>query len=57
MITTKIFNTTKASITWLEITNKPGASVILSNLGAGIISVNVPDRGGRLDDVCLGPRW
>lgn len=54
MITTKIFNTTKASITWLEITNKSGASVILSNLGAGIISVNVPDRGGRLDDVCLG---
>ena len=26
------------------ITNSKGASVVLSNIGAGIISINVPDR-------------
>lgn len=36
------------------ITNSKGASVVLSNIGAGIISINVPDRNGKLGDVVLG---
>ena len=35
-------------------TNAKGASVVLSNIGAGIVSVNVPDRNGRLGDVVIG---
>lgn len=34
--------------------NGSGAGVVLSNLGAGILSVKVPDRNGTLDDVALG---
>ncbi|MDE6134383.1 MAG: galactose mutarotase, partial [Muribaculaceae bacterium] len=36
------------------ITNKSGASVVLSNIGAGIVEVNVPARDGSLADVTLG---
>ena len=36
------------------ITNASGASVVLSNIGAGIVSINVPDRNGKLADVVLG---
>lgn len=36
------------------LTNASGASVVLSNVGAGIVSINVPDRNGRLGDVVLG---
>ena len=36
------------------ITNASGASVVLCNIGASIISVNVPDRNGKLADVVLG---
>ena len=35
-------------------TNGTGASVQLSNIGAGIVAVNVPDRNGNLADVALG---
>ena len=35
-------------------TNAGGASVVLSNIGAGIIAVNVPDRNGKLANVALG---
>lgn len=38
------------------ITNSKGASVVLCNIGAGIISVNVPDKDGKLGDVALGYR-
>lgn len=38
----------------LTITNASGASVVLTNVGAGVVAVNVPDRAGRLDDVALG---
>ena len=34
--------------------NELGASVQLSNYGATILSVVVPDREGKLADVCLG---
>lgn len=36
------------------ITNSKGASVVLSNIGAAIVSINVPDRNGKLGDVVLG---
>ncbi len=36
------------------ITNASGASVVLSNIGAAIVAVNVPDRDDRLGDVVLG---
>lgn len=36
------------------IVNSKGASVQLCNIGAAIVSVNVPDRDGKLDDVVLG---
>lgn len=35
-------------------TNKSGASVVLTNIGAGIVSINVPDKDGKLGDVVLG---
>ena len=36
------------------ITNESGASVSLSSVGAGIVSVNVPDKDGKLADVVIG---
>lgn len=44
----------KGEITLITLTNASGASVTLSALGAGIVSVFVPDTKGRLDDVALG---
>ena len=38
------------------LTNNSGASVVLCNIGAGIISVNVPDKNGKLGDVALSYR-
>lgn len=34
--------------------NSKGASVVLSNFGAGIVSVMMPDRNGKMADVVLG---
>jgi Galactose mutarotase and related enzymes len=34
--------------------NRSGAKVVLCNVGAGIISVVVPDKDGRMADVALG---
>lgn len=36
------------------ITNARGATVTLSSLGAGIVSVIVPDKDGKLDNVLIG---
>lgn len=44
----------KGDITLYTLTNSHGASVVLSSLGAGIVSICVPDRMGSLDDVVLG---
>lgn len=49
-----ITQTKKGDITLLTITNASGASVTLSTIGARIVSVNVPDREGRMADVVLG---
>lgn len=36
------------------LTNSQGFSVVLCNIGAGIVSINVPDRNGRIRDVVIG---
>lgn len=37
-----------------RLVNSSGASVLLSEMGAGIVEINVPDRNGVLADVVLG---
>lgn len=44
----------KGEITLYKLTNKTGASIVLSSLGAGVLSIIVPDRNGRFHDVVLG---
>ena len=39
---------------YYQLTNSKGASVVLSEIGAGIVSICVPDRDGNLADVVLG---
>ncbi|MBO4925728.1 MAG: galactose mutarotase [Clostridia bacterium] len=41
-------------MTLYTLTNKNGASVSVLDFGAHLVSVRVPDREGRLADVCLG---
>lgn len=41
-------------ITLYTITNTSGASATLSSLGAGIVSVIVPDKNGKLENVLIG---
>ncbi|MCM1348640.1 MAG: galactose mutarotase [Firmicutes bacterium] len=41
-------------ITLYTLTNSTGARVTLSSLGAGIVSVEVPDSNGKLANVALG---
>ena len=36
------------------LTNAGGASVVVSSIGAGIVSINVPDSSGKLADVVTG---
>ncbi|MCF0167970.1 MAG: galactose mutarotase [Bacteroidales bacterium] len=43
----------KSEVKWFTLTNASGASVMLSNLGAGIVAVNVPDKDGVVDNVVL----
>ena len=40
----------------IHLTNKSGASVMLTERGAGIVSIVVPDRNGVMGDVVLGYR-
>lgn len=44
----------KGDITLYTIVNAAGCSVTLSSLGAGIVSVEVPDKNGTIADVVLG---
>lgn len=44
----------RGEITLFTLTNSQGASVTLSTLGAGIVSVYVPDSKGVMDNVALG---
>lgn len=50
----KIESTKHGDITLFRLTNAKGSSVTLSTLGAGIVGVEVPDKNGNLEDVCLG---
>lgn len=53
-ITKTTYPSPKGEITHFTITNKSGASVTLSTLGAGIVSIIVPDKNGVMADVALG---
>lgn len=44
----------KGDITLYTITNAIGAKVTLSSLGTGIVRVEVPDAGGKLENVAIG---
>ncbi len=44
----------KGEITIYKLTNKNGSSVVLSSLGAGVLSIIIPDKNGRFFDVVLG---
>lgn len=48
------FASPSGEIFQVTLVNASGASVVLSTLGAGVVSVNVPDRDGVLADVALG---
>lgn len=48
------FESQKGNISIYKLTNSSGASVELSSLGAGILSIYVPDKDGVLTDVVLG---
>lgn len=41
-------------VTYFTLINSQGATVVLSTLGAGIVSLLVPDRYGKIDEVLLG---
>lgn len=48
------YDSSKGSVKVYKLTNKNGAIVELSSIGAGIISIIVPDKNGFLSDVVLG---
>ncbi len=56
-VTSEPFGTlsTGEEATLFHITNKSGASMDLTDFGCRIVSIFVPDRDGRLDDVVVGP--
>ena len=41
-------------VTLYTLRNKSGATVTITNLGAALVSINVPDKKGVLGDVLLG---
>ncbi|MBP3303305.1 MAG: galactose mutarotase [Muribaculaceae bacterium] len=53
-VTKTFYPSPKGEITHFTLTNSNGASVTLSTLGAGIVSIIVPDRNGHMADVALG---
>lgn len=50
----EIIDSAKGPVACFTIENSSGAKVTLSEIGAGIIAVTVPDSAGRLDDVVMG---
>lgn len=56
MITSKSFGFTKDNkeATLYELSNSKGMKVCVSNFGAVLVSIYVPDKDGKFDDVCLG---
>lgn len=53
-ITKRISPSPEGDITLFRIENSGGSSVELSSLGAGITSVCVPDKFGKIEEVALG---
>lgn len=55
-MTKKVFGTTKSGETayLYELTNKNGMVAKVSDFGANLVSLVVPDKDGKLDDVVLG---
>lgn len=53
-ITLDLVGTPKGDAAIITLTNRCGASVVLSSIGAGIVEINVPDRNGDMADVVLG---
>lgn len=53
-ITRETIDSPKGEISVYTLVNASGASVKLSSVGAGIVSVVVPDREGHMDDVVIG---
>ena len=53
-IENRVVNSPKGEITIYKLINENGASVEISTLGAGIVSICVPDKNGNLADVVLG---
>lgn len=53
LISTRQYHSPAGIITLIRVTNDSGASVTLSSLGAGIITVKVPDRDGNIENVAL----
>lgn len=53
-ITKRISPSPEGDITLFRMENASGASVEVSSLGAGITSVRVPDKFGKIDEVALG---
>ena len=53
-ITKRTVNSEQGEISLFRIENTSGASVEVSSLGAGITSVRVPDKFGKIDEVALG---
>lgn len=49
-----VIDSSKGEVTLYKLTNSSGAWITLSSIGAGIVSVVVPDKHGNLDDVVLG---
>ncbi|MBE6309569.1 MAG: galactose mutarotase [Bacteroidales bacterium] len=47
-------NSHKGIVKIYTISNTSGASVTLSSIGAGIVSINVPDKNGVISDVVIG---
>lgn len=54
MITRKTFGSPAGDIEYITLSNKSGASVTFTSVGAGVVALNVPDARGRLADVALG---
>ncbi len=53
-ITKKVVKSQHGDITLYTFTNVSGSQVTVSSLGAGIVSVKVPDAEGNLENVALG---
>lgn len=52
-VKTTNYESPRGEVTVVELVNKQGARVRLSSLGAGIVSIEVPDRDGKLRNVTL----